>query len=393
MRKMEEHCLEKAGNFNSIAIVTLYDDSNFGNKLQNYASQTYFQNMGFCVTTVVDAVQIKPARIYFNPIKILKRIAHFVLQHAGLEKEKTKKEKLLAKRRLYIKDFSDEYLDTTSPVNYRHLPRDFANQYDYYITGSDQVWHCWKNDRCELEYFLLMFAAPSQRLTIAPSFGFDEFPKKYLKTYKNGLEGFEYLSVREERGAELIKELTGKEATVLLDPTMLIDTSEWLKILKKPSQYVDDKYIFVYALGGFKGEAKEKTCNLASNLGMHVIDVMDVDSDYYIHTRPDEFLYWIHNAQLVVTDSFHASVFSILFNRPFAVTERSDIKGMGSRLDTLFNKFGITGRHFNELKDGFDCAGETRDKLFTVDYSGVPAVLAAERKKADDFYKKCFHEE
>ena len=374
----------------TIAIVTVYDNNNFGSRLQNYAVQKYFQSIGACVTTVIDARQTKPVRIYLNPIKILKRIAHFVLQHLGLEKEKVKKKKLLAKRRLYIKGFSEEYLITTEPVNYRHLPQEFAKQFDYFVTGSDQVWHCWKNDRRELEYFLLMFAKPSQRLTIAPSFGFDKFPKKYLKTYKKGLEGFEYLSVREERGAELIKELTGKDATVLLDPTMLIDTSEWLKILKKPSQYVDDNYIFVYALGGFKGEVKEKTCKLADELGLRVIDIMNIDSDFYIHTRPDEFLYWIHNARLVVTDSFHASVFSILFNRPFVVTERSDIKGMGSRLDTLFNKFGITGKHFDELKDGFEESGEIRDKLFETDYSGGAEVLEAERKKAEDFYEKCF---
>ena len=373
-----------------IALITLYDDINFGNKLQNYAVQNYFQSIGAHVTTVIDARQTKPVRIYFNPIKVLKRIAHFVLQHIGFEKEKVKKKKLLAKRRLYIKGFSNEHLTTTSPINYRHLPHDFAKQFDYFVTGSDQVWHCWRNDPCELEYFLLMFADTSQRLTIAPSFGFDAFPKKYLKTYKKGLEGFEYLSVREERGAELIKELTGKEATVLLDPTMLIDTSEWLKILKKPSQYVDDNYIFVYALGGFKGEVKEKTCKLADVLGLRVIDIMDIDSDYYIHTRPDEFLYWIHNAQFVVTDSFHASVFSILFNRPFVVTERSDIKGMGSRFDTLFNKFGISGRHFDELKNGFEESGEIRDKLFKIDYSCVAEVLEAERKKAEEFYKKSF---
>lgn len=179
-------------------------------------------------------------------------------------------------------------------------------------------------------------------------------------------------------------------ATVLLDPTMLIDTSEWLKILKKPSQYASDKYIFVYTLGGFKGEVKEKTCKLADDLGLQIIDVMDIDSDYYIHTRPDEFLYWIHNARLVVTDSFHASVFSIIFNRPFVVTERSDIKGMGSRIETLFNKLGITGRHFDELKEGFDKVGEIRERLFKVDYSNVPGVLESERKKLRNFTRNVF---
>ena len=64
---------------------------------------------------------------------------------------------------------------------------------------------------------------------------------------------------------------------------------------------------------------------------------------------------------------------------------------MGNRLDTLLNKFGITGRYFEELKEGFDAAGEARDRLFAADYSGVPAILQAERKKAEEFYQKCFH--
>ena len=66
---------------------------------------------------------------------------------------------------------------------------------------------------------------------------------------------------------------------------------------------------------------------------------------------------------------------------------------MGSRLDMLFNKFGITGRHFDELKDGFDAAGEVRDRLFKADYSKVQGILDAKRKKAWDFYKKCFRDE
>lgn len=362
-----------------IAIVTLYSNVNFGNKLQNYAVQRYFEQMGFEVVTLPCSRQLLPP--------LIKYFMHNCLQLLGFERSRVKQQILLNKRQEYIKKFSDEYIKLGPDIGYFKINSKL--NMDYYVAGSDQVWHYKKRDIMAIKYFFLTFAAPTKRITIAPSFGFDELPKKYLSTYKNGLDGFEYISVREERGAELIKELTGKTATVLLDPTMLIDPTEWIKILKRPSQYVDDKYIFVYALGGLKGEVKEKTCKLAEDLGLRVIDIMDIDSDYYIHTRPDEFLYWIYNARLVVTDSFHASVFSILFNKSFVVIERLDIKGMGSRLDTLFNKFGIVGRHFDELKDGFENAGESRNQLFSVDFSEVPAVLEFERKKADEFYKRC----
>lgn len=367
-----------------IAIVTLYGNANFGNKLQNYAVQRYFEQIGFEAVTLPCSQQLCPS----HSIEMFaRRIAHHCLQSLGFEKDRVKRQLRLKKRQEYIKEFSDRYIKLGPDIGYSKVNGKL--DMDYFVTGSDQVWHYAKRDKKALEYFFLPFATPAQRLTIAPSFAFDEVPKKYYKIYKKGLDGFQYLSVREEQGTEIIKKLTGKAATVLLDPTMLIDTSEWLKILKKPSQYVNDKYILVYALGTFKGEIKEKTCKFADDLGLQVIDIMDIDSDYYIHTRPDEFLYWIYNARLVLTDSFHASVFSILFNRPFVVVERSDVKGMGSRLDTLFNKLGITGRYFDELKDEFDRASETRNKLFDVNYSCVPETLETERKKAEFFYKMC----
>lgn len=377
-----------------IAIITLYDNLNFGNRLQCYAVKTFFQHNGY-ESVAIPYINRNPK--YAGFIGLCKSMAHIILTPTKYERERKKNLRLEADknqiRRQTINDFTIQYIPQAHMLNYIKIEPDFKLKYDYFVTGSDQVWHGWENGENELNFFLLKFADRSQRLTIAPSFGFDEFPKKYLKTYKKGLEGFEYISVREERGAELIKKLTGKEATVLLDPTMLIDTSEWLKILRRPSQFVDDKYIFAYVLGGFKGEVRENTCKLAEELGLKVIDIMDIDSDYYIHTRPDEFLYWIHNAKLVVTDSFHASVFSILFNKPFVVTKRTDIKGMGSRLDTLFNKFGIKGRHFDELKEGFDNSGEVRNKLFETDYLDAQKILEAEHKKAEEFYKKCFHEE
>lgn len=372
-----------------ISIITLYDDVNFGNKLQNYAVQEYVKRLDLEPETLPYHEQLYPP-VTLNGF--IKKAIHFVLYFTPYEKRRRIKLSLKEKRRGYIREFSEQYIKLGPTQTYSKSLLGLAESYDYFITGSDQVWNISDRTESALDYFFITFARREQRLTIAPSFGFDEFPKKYLKTYKKGLEGFEYLSVREERGAELIKELTGKEATVLLDPTMLIDTSEWLKILRKPSQYIDDKYIFVYALGGFKGEVKEKTYKLADDLGLQVIDIMDIDSDYYIHTRPDEFLYWVHNARLVVTNSFHACVFSILFNRPFIVMQRADRISMESRIDTLLSKFGLEDRRYERLKENLQ-DGSCNKNIFEINYKTVPDILEAERKKAEEFYEKCFHEE
>ncbi len=372
-----------------IGIVTLYGDMNFGNKLQNYASQKYFENMGYTVWTFPNMNHVFTSR---DPILFAKKIAHKVLQFIGQEQEVVKKQKKDDIRSAYIRTFSDQYIHLFPAQKDIKSSRRIQKKFDYFVTGSDQVWHYSGKSRRLIKYYLLYFAKPEQRLTIAPSFSFFTLPKKYEKIYKKGLEGFSQISVREERGAELIKELTGKDAVVLVDPTMLINTEEWIRIIKKPCQYENNSYLLVYALSGLKAEVQEIITNFAHSIGTVIVDLMDDNSDYYIHTRPDEFLYWIYHAKMVITDSFHATVFSILFGRPFVVTERTDIKGMGSRIDTLLSKFGLQGRRLEVLESAFQSVKlDEIDVLFQTNYEYVPQVLKVERQRAAEFYAGCLH--
>lgn len=272
-------------------------------------------------------------------------------------------------------------------VRYTKMDSKLKEEYDYFVTGSDQVWHGWSGRKKELEFFFLQFADPEQRITIAPSFGFEEFPKKYLTVYKNGLQGIQNISCREESGKKLIKSLSGKNATILLDPTMLIDVEKWMQMLRRPSQFINMDYIFVYALGGYGGTIKNNVEKLAKRKKYSVIDINNINSDYYILTRPDEFLYWIYSSKLVVTDSFHAVVFSILFHKPFIVFSREDELGMENRLDTLLDKFNLMDRKYTRLKNDFE---KENDPILSVDFGKVDEVIQLERKKAKDFYSQCF---
>lgn len=157
---------------------------------------------------------------------------------------------------------SEQYIKLGPTIEYSAVPEDLKNQYDYFVTGSDQVWRCW-NGKEELDYFLLRFADDAQKLTILPSFGFDKVPPEYVQTFREGLKGFQYLSCREESGKVLIKELTGRDAVVLLDPTMLINVDEWLKILRRPINFVDGDYILIYMLRGLSGDVKDAILQLA----------------------------------------------------------------------------------------------------------------------------------
>lgn len=372
-----------------IAIITLYDDMNFGNKLQNFAVQAYFESMGFEVVTLPywEATHSIPSLR-----TITHEFAHHFLQKLGLEKKRVARNELREKRRKCIENFSDEYIKLGAMVRYSRIDEELKNQFDYFVTGSDQVWHSWGDNKKELEFFFLMFAKPEQRITMAPSFGFNTFPSKYIQIYKKGLEGFKYLSCRENEGKTLIDKMTGKEATVLLDPTMLIETELWLNMLRKPCDFLSDDYIFIYALGGLQGHLKENVYRLAEKKHWAVINIYDENSKYYTTTRPDEFLHWIHQAKLIVTDSFHAAVFSILFKKPFLVFLREDEKGMEDRLKTLLKKFSLNSRMYTESFHPYNSNTLFNDekKLLTVDFTNVEKTIEMERKRAWEFYKKCF---
>jgi len=373
-----------------LAIVTLYDDINFGNKLQNFAVQSYFEGMGFDVVTLPYWEKTHPVRSFRN---ITHELAHSSLQILGMEKNRILRNQIKENRRAYIKGFSDEYLKLGPVVRYSKIEDSLKNRYDYFVTGSDQVWHAWEDNKKELEFFFLMFAKQEQRITMAPSFGFRAFPKKYLDVYKRGLNGFKYLSCRENEGKTLIDQMAGKKATTLLDPTMLIDVDIWLGLLRKPKDFLSDEYIFIYALGGIHGQLKENIDKLAKKNHWTVININDENSKYYTMTRPDEFLYWISKSKLVVTDSFHATVFSILFKKPFIVFSRSDELGMEDRLDTLMDKFSLMDRKFIETSnhdknDFFD----HEEKLLTVNFGDVEQIIETERQRAFEFYEKCFND-
>ena len=199
------------------------------------------------------------------------------------------------------------------------------------------------------------------------------FDKKELKKFKA-------ISVREEAGKKIAKELTKREdIEVLVDPTMLLKKDEWEKLEKKPKKLeTGKKYILNYFLGEISKEKKDAIENFAKENGYEIINILDTKSPFY-KTGPSEFLYLVHNAEIVFTDSFHACVFSILYNKPFYVIERvaKGMKNMNSRIDTLLNKMGLQNRKFESVI-------ETNCEDI---YEEVNKKLNIEREKALSFMK------
>ena len=251
----------------------------------------------------------------------------------------------------------------------------WSKKYEIFIVGSDQVWNPKFNRLSDFD--LLTFAKPEQRIAFSASFGISELPEKSRPKAKSELEKFKAISVREDRGKEIVEELTGrKDIQVLVDPTMLLTAEEWDKVAKKPKQLKTGKYILNYFLGELSEKRRREIERIAKENNCEIIDILDKNSPFY-QTGPSEFLYLEKNAFLICTDSFHSSVFAILYNRPFVVFDREDANvKMNSRLDTLLKKFKLENRWYKD---------KITEEQLQVDYKEVYIILEEERKKAKEF--------
>lgn len=342
-----------------IGIITI-DSMNFGNKLQNYALQEVVKSFGYLVETIQRAL---PAQGKQRIINDSKKIGQFFWGTKGAKFN-------LFNRR--IKRSNCYALANEAQV-------ELANEYDYFIAGSDQVWNphytfVGKSD-------LLVFAKPEQRISYAASFGVDEIPEEKKDIYTENLRQFKTLSVREKKGAEMIKELTGKEAQVVLDPTMLLTSEQWMKVEKKCRFTPKRKYALIYSLG-----EKSTEFEYAINYYRKRFDVFDIraiqKNGREIPVGPAEFLYLIHHAEIILTDSFHASVFSILYHKKFKSFKRPG-NDMSSRIVSLANAIGAV-EHLDS-DNNLDCSR-------SLDYIVVDQLIDNERKKSIDYLKKALME-
>ena len=348
-----------------VGICTLYDNENIGNRLQNYAVQFILEQMG-CQTETLPIV-----RVYGKRAKLKQWLQHLCTSASKREQQKRKQ-----KRKRAITAFTEEYIHLGQPVNKFDLPKDLKDRYDYFVTGSDQVWRNWSEKKEDLDFYMLRFCERSQRIALAPSFGKDEITTN-RDLYVEGLKGFDHLSVREQSGQRLIEQLTGQQARVLLDPTMFVDVKQWCAIEKRPDWLPQSKYMVIYSLSEIDPSVQMYLKRFESEYMM--IELKNPKIESWYNTRPDEFLYLIHHASLVVTDSFHACVFSILYHTDFIVYERQLKNSMFSRIETLMKTFGLTDRIFTNMDP---------NAWNHTDFTGVASVLEKEREKAKAFIER-----
>lgn len=326
-------------------IVTLQGD-NYGNRLQNYALQCVVGRLGLEVFTP-----------YYKPEELssLNRTFRYFLKillgWLGVKQFKIHYSRY--KRKQVFNLFNAEYIDNMFYVDFRKISDIDWSPYDVAIVGSDQVWYNWTGTKEELSYFFLQFIERKKRISYAASFGTSDLDN-YIDIYRKGIEEIKFISVREKKGLEIINKLCGRQPYLVPDPTLLLTADEWIAFEKKPSFEHSKKFALLYFLGKKTYKATVMESEL-KNKGYQIVDLMNGEMACYYST-PNNFVWLIHNASYVLTDSFHACVYSILFRRKFVVFQREDrfIKNMFERIKFLLSLFNLENNFADNISSIFE---------------------------------------
>lgn len=328
-----------------IGIIThYYNSTNYGGLLQAYALCRFLNAEGH------EAKQICYDRRYEIPFwsdySFLNRQKYLFKRFLIINLKtvlKGGKKALLSGNAKKTRDFAINYIPHTSSVyNSRNLS--MANrEFDAFITGSDQVWH--PNTVCGA-YLLDFVESDKKKISYAASIAVEQLTQEQLKRYGQSLSSFSAISVREESGAEIVRPISPIDVEVVLDPTMLLEKEQWDEVCSPRA--ISDEYVFCYFLGNDDTQ-RECVKEFARSKGLKIASLSlnnnEAFGDIIVNdASPIDFVSYIKNAAYVFTDSFHATVFALLYKKEFVVFERKEYKSMGQRIFTLAKIFGVLDR-------------------------------------------------
>lgn len=379
-----------------IGVITIEQVGNYGAELQCYATQKVLQNIGYDAE-IIDYCYYKDCRYKdskmsepFVPMTFKERII-YVLKYRIVNRFVDKFLLLfnsnIARRNSRFAAFHAE--NTKMSRRYMSMPElyEASMDYDVFVTGSDQVWNPGAQSSIE-PYFLTFAPEGAKKISYAASFGVSEIGLNLQERYKKYLSKYDYISVRERNACDIVKQLVDKDAEWVLDPTLLLNKDEWLKVAK---QYVNipERYVLVYTL--FDSPA---IFNLAKRIAHEKgISVLRITKRAYFVNKidgvrnildagPAEFVSIITGADYVVTDSFHGTAFSVNLGITFSVVVSSK-KQNNSRMESLLNVVGLGERMITDDRDMDSVEYEA-----PIDFKVVGQRVEAARNKSIDFLKK-----
>lgn len=329
----------RAHNWMKIKTITCHDVYNTGASLQAYALQEYLSSLGHSVQ-IIDYKPVYLSRHYrLNSVPLPYRKNVFIKWAYILAKFPSR---IFARKRKRVFDrFTQRYLRLSQRYSSNETLKSDLPQADLYIAGSDQIWNPLFPNGRDPSFFLDFVPQGKKRASYAASFAVDAIPNESQEFMRSMLGSFNFISVRETSGLDILKRIGITTGQQVVDPVFLLDRARWEKITPPPTR--SRKYVFVYDFD--KSDLIKKVAEMiAAERQLEIVSLqrLDYSACSYRHAGPLEFLSLIRNADCVVSNSFHATAFSVLFERDFYVVNR--VEGVNARMRDLLCQLGLESR-------------------------------------------------
>lgn len=380
-----------------IGLCINYYNKNYGGLLQAYATTKYFENRGLDY----EIIRYQKLVTLLYILKSIPRLFNSILLNDKKEKYKKKIGQIRnpefkhnnETRNKAFEDFCNESFDKMSPI-YRGYDDLYlhSSKYNIVLTGSDQLW---SPAGLPTDFYNLEFCAPGvKRVSYASSFGVNYIPWYQKKRTKNYLNRMNMISVRENTGRTIINELIGRDVPVVLDPVFLLTKAEWDEIIPC-KKVINKRYVFAYFLGDNQKYRKEvekyaTKKNLKIVTLRHLDQFVQEDEEFGdiapYNISPKDFLNLIRNAECIFTDSFHGTVFSIIYQKQFLTFNRyldNSKTSKNSRINTLLSNLNIVDRRYNGTVDEIE---------LEIDYNQVNSTLESMRQYAFAYLDKALNQ-
>lgn len=325
-----------------IGIITFHCSYNYGSVLQAYALQKYIMNHGYDVKVIdyqsrnYDMYHLFKLWMLKHPIKLIAENIHI--------------NRLIRRKHNFLHFINESINLTDKTYSYNDDLTVLNDEFDVFIAGSDQIWNPICTGGVDPNFFLkFVDGSQNTKISYAPSLAHSFFEEKILQEMCRYIESFNAISVREDSGKKLLKNKIRKNIEVVLDPTMLLDENDYKELEIK--SIISKPYIFVYMLEKDDSSLIDYVSNLSKEKGLDIIylHLNNIFSGSHVHNvygcKVGEFLGYMRNAEYVVSNSFHATVFSIIYHKRFCTfkTEKSY-----SRMVGLLNALGLENRIYNQ---------------------------------------------
>lgn len=370
----------------NIGVISLPLHNNFGGILQAYALQKVLRDLGHNAVLIDKSRYVSLGPWYIKyPIYIKNAILKFIMRQNVVVKPDVEINRITRTIAQHTEPFIDKYIKRIYTRNFSNIKK---NKFDAFIIGSDQVWRPrYFGTRIENAYLDFAKEWDVKRIAYAASFGAEEweYTNEQTSTCSELLKIFNAVSVRESSAVEFCKERLDVKAEHVLDPTMLLTKENYLNLFNIAGTAQSEGNLFCYVLD------KNKNTNIiidgiAKNKGLKQFYVnsryeeADAPLEERVQQPVEKWLRAFHDAKYVITDSFHACVFSILFNKPFIVYGNKE-RGM-ARFESLLKLF--------ELEERLVCSPEEVNKVLQtpVDWKRVNSIHKLMKEKSLSFLRK-----